>query len=315
MTYPSRPVSPAPSSDLGKPLSPDGAMPPPEAYEEAQKELKVLALLPSAGSVAPCLTCALGATYGLNAKVEAMHIGFNAELAASLSDEEMGLQYYRELTEGTPVERQEATRVAFETWVEAMHPKHSMVWNSKEGDVGEEVKCLTANVDLAVMRSPFHLDGRDALHSVLFRARKLLLVSPRDVPEGATGPATTIPPIGQSVLIGWKRGPAERAIRAALPWLRHAKKITAIAAFDRAATPDISDAKAFFSELGLRADVLSLQKSGPSVGMQLQKEAINRGADCLLLGAFRHGMLWEALLGGVTHDVLENTRLPIFMMA
>ena len=35
----------------------------------------------------------------------------------------------------------------------------------------------------------------------------------------------------------------------------------------------------------------------------------------LLIGAFKHGALWEAVLGGVTRDVLAAAQLPVFMMS
>ena len=46
---------------------------------------------------------------------------------------------------------------------------------------------------------------------------------------------------------------------------------------------------------------------------RLQPEARSLGADLIIAGAFGHPRLWEKMLGGVTHDLLANMTLPIFM--
>ena len=46
---------------------------------------------------------------------------------------------------------------------------------------------------------------------------------------------------------------------------------------------------------------------------QLLAEAERLGGDCLLIGAFHHGMIWDAVFGGVTRDVLASARLPVFL--
>ncbi len=50
-----------------------------------------------------------------------------------------------------------------------------------------------------------------------------------------------------------------------------------------------------------------------SIANALQTRAREIGADLLVAGAFGHPKLWEKLLGGVTRDLLDHTRLPIFM--
>jgi nucleotide-binding universal stress UspA family protein len=50
-----------------------------------------------------------------------------------------------------------------------------------------------------------------------------------------------------------------------------------------------------------------------SVGDVLQAKAQELGADLIVAGAFGHPRLWEKLLGGVTRDLLDRMRLPIFM--
>jgi nucleotide-binding universal stress UspA family protein len=44
----------------------------------------------------------------------------------------------------------------------------------------------------------------------------------------------------------------------------------------------------------------------------LQAKAHDIGADILVAGAFGHPRLWEKLLGGVTRDLLDGMKFPIF---
>ncbi len=46
---------------------------------------------------------------------------------------------------------------------------------------------------------------------------------------------------------------------------------------------------------------------------RLQQEALAQGADLIVAGAFGHPRLWEKMLGGVTHELLANMELPVFM--
>lgn len=47
---------------------------------------------------------------------------------------------------------------------------------------------------------------------------------------------------------------------------------------------------------------------------RLLADAEARAADCIVMGAFRFGQVFERVFGGVTHEILARTRLPVFMM-
>ena len=86
------------------------------------------------------------------------------------------------------------------------------------------------------------------------------------------------------MVIAWKpRRQARKAVIHAIPWL-----------------------KAAIRGVSARKDEY--------IGARLLSEAEAVNADSLIMGAFRFGELYEWVFGGVTYEVLNRTRLPVFMM-
>ena len=104
-----------------------------------------------------------------------------------------------------------------------------------------------------------------------------------------------------------------------MPWLAKAEKVSVVTVRKPAGVASDVDygpsARAFFAELGLAVELIAIDRAGSSVGRQLLAETERLGGDSLLIGAFKHGALWEAVLGGVTRDVLAAAQLPVFMMS
>ena len=161
---------------------------------------------------------------------------------------------------------------------------------------------------VVVIGRPVHMDAADALQSALFGAHRLVLVAPRNVISGERT-------IGRHIVVGWKPGKAvEQTVKAALPWLRKAQKVSVVWTAKAGAEPYDESARVFFAMSGIAADIIRLQPGRQSVGLQLLDETRRLGGDSLLIGAFRHSALWETLRGGVTHDVLNHAELPVFLM-
>jgi nucleotide-binding universal stress UspA family protein len=271
----------------------------------------IVALLPEPETVATCLDCALAVADGFDAAISAIHVGFNPKFAF-VPPEEIAIQQLRELREGTIEARLARTRAAYDAWIAAAGGAAPVRWRDDEGDVGAIVAAETAGADLVVMGNPVRLDGRDAFHSTLFWSKRLLLVAPPD-PHAGPRPGRRV--IGRHIVVGWTRGVGvTRAARAALPWLAKAGKVTVISIEKPGGVPYEASARAFFAELGIAADCIGLNRDKGSVGRQILAAADRLGGDSLLIGAFKHGALWEAILGGVTRDVLAAAHLPVFMM-
>ena len=64
--------------------------------------------------------------------------------------------------------------------------------------------------------------------------------------------------------------------------------------------------------VGVHASLLRLAKGEP-VGQALLETVRELGANLLVMGAYAHGPWREALLGGVTRDVLMQATLPVLL--
>lgn len=268
---------------------------------------RILALLPEPETVGSCLDCARAiAASEPEATIEAVHLGFDPERAVA-SAEEIGIQLLRERWEGTAAARAARTRAAFDDWL-GRHPEAAVVWRDGAGEADAAAAAETAKADLLVIGRPVHLDARDALHRALFHTRRPVLVAPpRASDDGRT--------IGRHLVVGWKPGePAARAVAAFSGRLKRAEKVSVVCIAKEGGPPYAPSAAEFFGRLGIVCEILTRRREGRSVGVQILAEVDRLGGDGLVIGAYRHGPLWEAILGGVTRDVLREMTVPVFMM-
>jgi nucleotide-binding universal stress UspA family protein len=101
-------------------------------------------------------------------------------------------------------------------------------------------------------------------------------------------------------------------LTASIPWLKRAERVSLLLANHEAGSPD--DALALLDPHGIKAEPVLLNRDGESVGALLLHEAHAIGADCLVMGAYRHSHLREMILGGVTLHMLRHGDLPAFML-
>ncbi|MBU1361645.1 MAG: universal stress protein [Gammaproteobacteria bacterium] len=120
--------------------------------------------------------------------------------------------------------------------------------------------------------------------------------------------------IGRSVLIAWKETrEAARAVSAALPWLRRAKRVDAVCH-----GPDAAGALRrldhFLQAHGVRP---TLHTGGPidsgDVGGQMLSTAADFESDLLVMGCYGHSRAREWVLGGATRTILQSMTLPVLM--
>lgn len=139
-------------------------------------------------------------------------------------------------------------------------------------------------------------------------------------------PVVFVPPhgsfgtLGRHILVAWNSSRAStRAVNDALPLIERAEQVTVLAV----------NPKQFAQRYGalppeqmvehLRRHGASVQGFSrdnvrtASIAATVQTEAHQAGADLIVAGAFGHPRLWEKMMGGVTRDLLDRTRLPLFM--
>ena len=120
----------------------------------------------------------------------------------------------------------------------------------------------------------------------------------------------------RDVLIGWNATPqAARAVTAALPWLRLARRVHVLEATGSAAPPHAGDLD-IVQYLHLHGIVATLHR-GPAAptdaGHVLLSFAGAVGADLLVMGCYGHHRARELVLGGATRTVLRAMTLPVLM--
>ncbi len=148
-----------------------------------------------------------------------------------------------------------------------------------------------------------------AFEACLFGADVAVLV----IPEGIemNGPLSRL-------LIAWDDGDeALAACRAALPLVTGAD-LTEICIIDPPLHgSDRSDPGGRLAQLlarhGAKVEIAVAARTQTDIGHQLSQHALERGADVLVMGAYGHSRLREAVIGGVTRSILRIAKVPVLM--
>lgn len=148
---------------------------------------------------------------------------------------------------------------------------------------------------------------------------------PEDVILAAGCPCLVVPyagsfeTIGKNVLVAWDDSrEAARALRAAKPLLRGAGSVTVIGVSrgEQAAEKcglSLDEVAARLTAVGIKARAESELRDGLKVADILLNRASDLSADLLVTGSFHHSRVREALLGGVSRDLLEHMTVPVLM--
>jgi nucleotide-binding universal stress UspA family protein len=165
--------------------------------------------------------------------------------------------------------------------------------------------------DVVVAGLPYGA-GRDGaavqvLEAALFGAPVPVLVVPGDMPKRFA-----------RVMIAWNESPEGlRAVRATMPVLAKAEKVEIVLVDPPRHGPDRSDPGGRLAQMlsrhGVHADVRILSRSLPTTAEVLSRHIADSAADMVVMGAYGHSRLREAILGGATRDMLENAKVPVLM--
>jgi nucleotide-binding universal stress UspA family protein len=99
-----------------------------------------------------------------------------------------------------------------------------------------------------------------------------------------------------------------------LPWLKAAQRVT-IVAMSEFWAGQYYEVQRLLGEHGISPAVRRISaRRDEHIAIRLLSEVEAVNADSLIMGAFRFGQIYEWVFGGVTHEVLNRTRLPVFMM-
>jgi nucleotide-binding universal stress UspA family protein len=110
---------------------------------------------------------------------------------------------------------------------------------------------------------------------------------------------------------------ALRAVRAAMPLLRQAAQVAVvIVANSRRAELEAevsSDIATFLARHRINVEVNILPNSSAKVSDIIRSHASDLGANLIVMGGYGHSPIREFLFGGPTRNMLQDSRVPIFM--
>ncbi len=182
-------------------------------------------------------------------------------------------------------------------------------------ETGNAVECTTRRArfsDLIVLdNAPNQQQWTPGLTSTLLveSGRPLLLAS-ATLPKHLSG----------TIAIAWKETPeAARAITAAMPILAKAKRIAILSADEPSRKPlrCVECIDTLTEQLGWHG--FSMEKhfvipGGLSIADALVEKAHEIGTGLLVMGGYSHSRARELIFGGVTQNILDGARLPVFMV-
>jgi len=181
-----------------------------------------------------------------------------------------------------------------------------------DGETGELIE-LAKSVDLTIMgqRAP-RGDG-----AARFR--------PDDVVMAAGRPVLVVPyagnfdTVGKRILVAWDgTREANRALNDALPLLEESQSATVmyVGANERDLEqhlPALERIAGHLQRHGVNAVPEETTRSGIAISDILLSRAADLAADLIVTGGYHHSQLREALMGGVSRELLEHMTVPVLM--
>ncbi|MDF3413375.1 universal stress protein [Sulfitobacter sp. M57] len=150
---------------------------------------------------------------------------------------------------------------------------------------------------------------RRLAETVLFESGVPLLLLP-DATQIAAPPS--------KVLVSWDESDtALRAVRQAMPLLTKATYVHVVMVDPPKDAPDRSDPGGalaqYLSRQGIKCELSVCNQNDGSISSTLERRATELGCGMIVMGAYGHSRLREAIFGGTTRNILANATLPVFM--
>lgn len=121
------------------------------------------------------------------------------------------------------------------------------------------------------------------------------------------------------VFVAWDSSEAaSRAVHVALPYLKDAAEVV-IACIDPVTTAPRdgqdpgTDLAAWLAHHGCHVTVSQFPSGGTDIAESLQDRAKEFGADLVVLGAYGHTRMVQAVFGGTSRSMIDQTELPVLL--
>ena len=272
----------------------------------------VLTFLSSETEMAVALPAAMAFAHGQDAQLSVCTLGVDMVPAGGFY---MGVS---PMLVSEALGRAQESATALEKAAKARLQGDALRWSSEPavapfGGLPAVVGLRARFADLVVQAGPY---GRDAVpaqeavvEAALFEGCAPVLVVPQaGLPKD----------FGKRVVVAWNQSnEALAAVRRALPLLQAADQVCVAIVDPAPHSPERSDPGGMLTQWlarhGVKAEVAVLAKTLPRVSDVLMRYMADRDASLLVMGAYGHSRLREAILGGATRNVLQNAEVPVFL--
>jgi len=160
------------------------------------------------------------------------------------------------------------------------------------------------HADLTVVGRPRQTDYMplDLIEKLLMEGGRPLVIASDEAPPATIG----------TIMVGWQEKPeAARALTAALPLLRIARRVILVEIFrKRPVEPTLANLGRHLERHGIYAEVLEVQEPFTPAEAALPALARKARADLLVVGGYSK----EMLFGGVTRTVIDGAAVPVFLL-
>ncbi|MGR3755676.1 MAG: universal stress protein [Tranquillimonas sp.] len=211
----------------------------------------------------------------------------------------------------------EAELEAVEATVAQWLTGRSLRWSTRRlsgfaGQVRGVAAAVARFADLGILPFPTRQNGtaevRLLLETLLFEARLPVLLTAR-----------RLDPAMRRIVIAWDGSPSGlSAARAALPLLRRADTVDIVMIDPPSHPAETADPGAelatFLQRHGVPAEITMLPRTLPRISEVLVRHARDTDADLIVMGAYGHSRLREAVFGGVTRDMIGGDgQIPVLL--
>ncbi len=271
-------------------------------HKEAAAMQSILAVLNRPETAHPVLAVAglLAAKSG--GDITVLHVRHDPMEGFMPTEEVMNARRLREI-EAESAGRASELKGIFEDWRRTLDPKQSATWHEVTGPTKATIAAEGSGAGLIVIGdapSSNRGDEKQAVQAALLDSEAPVVL----VPEGPV-PET----VGRNVAIAWKASEAaEGALEAAWPILLKAERITILMAVESGDGEDPPQSLLqHLGQRGIPAQVDRFDLGGERIGEAFCRKAGEHAADLLVMGAYTHSRVREAILGGATREILADT--------
>jgi len=179
------------------------------------------------------------------------------------------------------------------------------MWSERVGSPGIVLSIVGPVSDLTVVSRPAKRGGVADMfmNAALLESRCPVLILPKN------GRKT----VGTNVCIAWNQSSeAAKAVKAALPLLERAEKVTIVSCGpEDHIGPKSAQLAAYLAHWGIKSE--RVKTRGRDVEAELLASYKEAGANLLIAGAYSRNRWREKIFGGMTEYLIRRARMPVLM--